>query len=291
MNLVSLTVARNEACFIGLSLRVALKWCDSSVILLHSCVDRTREIVEQVAAENPGRVRILEDNNAWWSEMAHRQATLDEARRMGATHCAVVDADEVLTGDLLPNIRAEIESVPASRHLGIRMFNLHRSIGQFRSDTGVWGKQAGTMISFTDSPDLTWRPASDGYDHHHRHPRGSRFLRKIGSPGGVMHLQFASWRRLTAKHALYKMTERIRWPHKPVAEIDRLYNMALDEAGAEVQPTPAEWWAPYADLMQHLDVNAEPWQEAECQRLWDALGPAPFNGLNLFGLVGQEVAA
>lgn len=284
-NIVALTVARNEDWVIGLSGRALLEWADSWVVLLHCCTDGTRDAVHAIAAENPGRVRILEENtNALWSEMANRQRTLEEARRLGATHCAVVDADEVLSGDLLGSIRLEIAATPASRHLGITMRNMHRSIGTYRSDPGIWGKQAGTMIAFADHPNLCWR-AQNGYDHHHRHPHGSPYWRKLAVGGGLMHLQFASWRRLTAKHAWYKMIERTKYPQKPVAEIDRLYSMALNESGCEVSPAPAEWWEPYRDWMPYLNLNAEPWHERECRRLRDAFGPSTFAGLNLFGVV------
>lgn len=288
MNLASLTIARNESWVIGLSLRVALMWCDATVVLLHCCVDRTREIVEEVSEEYPGRVTIIEERGATWAEMSHRQRTLEEARRMGATHCAVVDADELLAGDLLPTIRADVEKLRPGTFAGIPLRNLHRSLDCYRSDTSVWG-QSGTMIAFADSPALCWR-ARDGYDHHHRSPLGSVETRSIGG-GGVMHLQFASRRRLAAKHAWYKMIERVRWPEKSVSEIERVYNLAMDERGVETAACPREWWQPYEHLRRHVDLSAAPWQEKECARLWREYGAVTFDGLDLFGVVRAEVAA
>ncbi len=48
---------------------------------------------------------------------------------------------------------------------------------------------------------------------------------------------------------------------------------------------PAEWWAGYEDLMQYLNVDAEPWQEAECRNLIREYGREKFVGLDLFGVV------
>ena len=107
-----------------------------------------------------------------------------------------------------------------------------------------------------------------------------------------MHLWGASERRLRAKSALYKLTERLRWPDKPVQEIDTMYSWAIHgrpqcndtPALWQFRDTPKEWWEPYAHLMKHLHLDADPWQEAECQRLLkehDGIG----KGLDLFGVV------
>lgn len=291
MKLVSITPARNEAPMLGLSLRALLQWVDAAVVLVHASTDNTLDIAHDVAAEYPNRVHILIQNDPVWREMRDRQMLLNAARQLRATHIAPVDADEVLTGNLLPTIRADVERLDYGRFLGIPMKNLHRSIHQYRSDNGIWGARAGTMLAFRDSPELSWQ-STDGYDHHHRHPHGSRLARILKCEGGLMHLQFADWRRLTAKHALYKMVERVRWPRKDVAEIDRLYSLALNEESAELSPVPESWWQPYErHMQQHLHLGAEPWHEAECRRMWERHGAAYFNGLNLFAVVGIEVAA
>ena len=290
MKLVSVTPARNEAPMLGLSLRALLQWVDAAVVLVHASTDSTLDIAHDVADEHPGRVHVMIQNDPVWREMRDRQKLLNAARQLRATHIAPIDADEVLTGNLLATIRGEVERLDYGRFLGIPMKNLHRSVHQYRSDNGIWGARAGTMLAFCDSPELSWQ-STDGYDHHHRHPHGSRLARILKCEGGLMHLQFADWRRLTAKHALYKMVERVRWPAKDVAEIDRLYSLALNEEGAEFSPVPASWWQSYERSMSHLQLGGEPWQEAECRRMWDTHGAGTFDGLNLFGVVSEGVAA
>jgi len=118
--------------------------------------------------------------------------------------------------------------------------------------------------------------------------------------GGSFHLWGVSERRLRAKHALYKVTERLRWPSKPAGEIDRMYNLWRspgDCAGYGNQEwtkpwtfadVPREWWDPYQkELLDHLDPVAfsEPWQEAEVRRLVAEHGAETFKGLDLFGVV------
>ena len=93
--------ARNEAWCIGLSARVALLWCDELVILNHASTDETVDIVAELQREHPSRVHLISVPVDTWTEMEHRQMLLDRARMAGATHIAIVDADEILTGDLL----------------------------------------------------------------------------------------------------------------------------------------------------------------------------------------------
>jgi hypothetical protein len=49
----------------------------------------------------------------------------------------------------------------------------------------------------------------------------------------------------------------------------------------EFAPAPIEWWSPYAHLLRHLDVNAEPWQDAEADRLIAEHGIDYFKGLRV----------
>ena len=97
-------------------------------------------------------------------------------------------------------------------------------------------------------------------------------------------MQFASWRRLLAKHAAYKVMERLKYPAKRVPEIERTYNLAPNEDGLRLAPVPNGWWEPYIHLMGYLDVDREPWQEAEVRRLVAEHGLVHFHGLTLFGV-------
>jgi len=103
----------------------------------------------------------------------------------------------------------------------------------------------------------------------------------------MMHLQFADWPRIVAKHALYKMMEVTRWPNRrPAIEVDKQYSDTLREDRLSVSLAPASWWEPYANLMQHLHLGETPWHVEACKELWQKHGPEEFNGLNLYGVVG-----
>lgn len=296
MKLVGLMPVRNEGWILGLSARVALRWCDALVILDHASTDESVAIEAELVREyGEGRVTLLRDPRPVWDEMNHRDVMLRAARGIDATHIAIVDADEALTANLLDGIRATVEALPPGYMIQLPGYNLRGGLYRYHT-TGIWSERW-FSVAFADHPQLHW--AGDRF--HHREPMG-RSLRVIfpygQEDGGVMHLWGASERRLIAKHALYKMTEVLRWPDKPRAEIDRTYSLAFNPALAlqfaqqwRYDVTPDEWWGGYADLIRHVDLERVPWQEAECARLFAEHGAQKFAGLDLFGLESNEVAA
>lgn len=269
---------RNEDWCLGLTLRAALLWCDSVVVLLHACTDSSEQIVGGVMDEYPDRVFVQGEDDPKWDEMTHRQEMLTDAREIGATHIAIVDADEILTANMIPHIRDYIP-IRNGSILQPPLYNLRGGIGSYH-DTGLWGNRWVSLM-LQDYAAVGW----SGDCFHKREPlpvAGSYHPIPQGS-GGVMHLWGASERRLTAKHALYKLTERLRWPTKSVADIDRMYSLwRTGDTGTRAQ-VPAEWWQGYADRgwLKYLDVDAEPWQIAECKRIV-AVNPGIENGLDLF---------
>ena len=289
MKLIGMMPVRNEDWVLGLSLRVALMWCDEVVVLLHACTDFSEDIARAVGREHPGRVHITRNMVGTWKEFEHRQDMLDVARAHGATHLAIVDADEVVTGNAVGDLKNYCLSMPAGVIMHLPGYNLRNSVNQYH-ENGVWGNRW-FSTAFADDPALGW----EGEGFHHREPHG-RPLRPVRlleqGLGGVMHLWGASYPRLVAKHACYKLTERILDPSKDVMVIDREYSQAIHGRGAMDNPrvwdyadVPKEWWAPYAHLMEHLYVDAVPWQIAECKRLVEKHGVEITKGLDLFGVV------
>ncbi len=283
MKLIGIMPARNEEWVLSASLRAALMWCDEMVVLDHASTDGTRAIINKVAAEHLHRVGLADVPEPRWSEMAHRQTLLEMARMRGATHIAIIDADEILTGNLLPTIRSWIQVLQPGQTLQVGMLAMWRSLDHYRVGDSIWAGRFDLTLAFADAPQLSWK-AADGYDHHHREPYGSVKLPPRLLDGGVMHLQWASWRRLKAKHARYKMDERLKYPDKSVAEIDRMYSLALDERGLELDRVPVEWWAPYTHLRQYIDLYVEPWQERQCRDWMAEHGAERFKELDLFGV-------
>src|SRR6266481_4165205 len=195
MKLVGLMPVRNEDWCLGLSLRVALLWCDEVVVLLHACTDGSGAIVAQVTARERERVRIIVDDDPTWKEMEHRQQMLAHARIRGATHIAMIDADEILTGNLLPdrhgldsNQGSSWDWYPRISHgniLQLPGYNLRGCVDRHAyvnrkarlcgiderlyhyHQNGVWGNRW-FSTAFQDDPRLGW----SGDRFHAREPQG-----------------------------------------------------------------------------------------------------------------------
>ena len=220
-----------------------------------------------------------------WEEMAQRQSLLEDARIDGATHIVILDADEILTGNLLPSIRDMVSVIPAGHIMQLPGYNLRGGLDRYHAN-GIWGNRWFAAV-FPDNPRLGW--VGDRF--HQREPQGMPLVKH--SPvqqgfGGILHLWGASERRLKAKHRMYRIQETLRWPKKEHAEIERMYRLAEHGTGLADNPStwiysgvPISWWAPYAHMMKHLHVDAEPWQEAWCDEMIRIYGRERFQGLSV----------
>lgn len=290
--IVAIMPCRNSAWVLGLSARALLMWVDELHILCHACTDRTKDIAWDLMGEyGEARVRYLHIESGIWQEMAHRQLLLQSARVNKATHIVTIDDDEVVTGNLIPAMRKWIENLAPGIVLQLPWLQMRGSIGTVIS-SGMWAEQ-NKSVAFLDQPDMHWE-AKDGYDHHHTHPYGTRGYQQALAPGnrtgGLMHLQMASERRLHWKQYLYKLIERKRWPDRMTpAALNAMYDPSALPDGQRWQVLPqSDWWTAYSHLMQHLDVYAEPWQEAEARRLL-AENPGLGDGLTDYGIKGRPV--
>lgn len=270
MKLIGMMLARDEAWCIGLTARVALAWCDELIVLDHRSADSTPEILREVGGEHPGRLVVIREDERPFNEAEMRQRMLEAARARGMTHGAIIDADELLTANLLERARGFAENARAGEMPHIPMRSPHGSMLEHRVDAAFGDKWI--SVWYRDEAALEYRAAADGYHYHARRPMGLRetymHLEKFGAAGGCWHLQTISRRRLEVKAACYKVLERVHFPGRHSAsELNAMYDWAIN-ARAATSDTPPEWLVGYEDLVdRHLDLESEPWQLGELREL------------------------
>lgn len=284
MKLIGLMIARNESWILGCSLRAALEWCDEVVFVDHASMDGTDGILREITKVNPWRIHYSRwDDDTKWDEMEIRQHSLELGRKHGGTHFAIIDADEVLTWDLHRQIREWMSALVEGQALEVPMLAM-RTLDAYQNDNSVWSRTK-LSLGFYDTPDLSWKPAADGYEHHHRLPYGifgQPWPNGLVSGAGVMHLQFADKRRLLAKHVLYRMADFLRWPQRDTVEaLNRKYDEALVEPKYLGILTAASWGRYHKHA---ITLGGMPWQEHEIRRLISVHGRDKFAGLDLKGL-------
>jgi len=306
MKIVATIPARNEAWCLGLTARAALQWCDGIALLDNGSTDETFRIATELVGEYPGRV-LVDQISGEWREMEHRQILLRNAREMGATHIALIDADEIVSGNLIPRMRGWCDALAENWALELPQINVRGGIHTMHAK-GVWAEQH-TLTVFRDDPRYHWKAAGDGYQHHHRGPAGALFRNFRGcqrKDGGLIHLQMASEERLRYKQWVYQLSDYLRWPERRTPEqLRQYYSLSVYGFVPLVRPTtynswrfakemtglgpvPATWWEPYRDILKHLHLDAEPWQRAACREIMEQHPELANAGFDDFGMRTHE---
>lgn len=272
MNLISLTLARNSAWCIEATIGHALRYCDSAVVLCHSCTDGTQDILRSM-----DRVDVIEVKaDDKWDEMRHRQAMLDRGRELGGTHFLILDDDEAVADTLVGSMRGLGDKLAPGDLAIMPMVCCWRSLERYRSDRrfNPFAKLMKSTV-FCDSAELSWQPIN-GYHHHHTHPFNARCLRfRTANDAKWLHFQHASWPRLVTKQTWYMAMELCRY-----GKVVAAYAKSMDETGLELSPVPPDWWS---DLKSKIDLTARPWQVDDLKRMVDERGVEFFtdNGINV----------
>lgn len=282
MKLVGMMPARNEAWIIGLSLSVALMYCDEMIVSDHGSTDRTLDVIMEISRRHPGRVHVVADESPDWSEMAIREVLLRSARERGATHGALIDADEIISANLVHRAQElYARGCPAGFALRLPMISPWGGVDRHRIDAGF---KLGLWAGYAIDARTRYAAPADGYEMHGRLPGRLKEL-ALDVEGGVLHMQFCSLRRLRAKAVWYKLNEVLRYGRGvPPAKLNEQYDWAI--APGETAPMPEAWWGPYRELAaRYLDLNAEPWHEAEVRRLAREHGMDRFAGIDFLGVL------
>jgi hypothetical protein len=271
MNLIALTLVRDAAWCLRATGAATLTWADALVVLLHRCTDASPALAAELARAHRGRVRVITRDDPGWPQWEHRQAALEVARNLGATHVSVVDDDELLAAPAVPLIRDAAARVPPGHTLKIPWWRLTSA-----ARVGTVG-QVDLVVGL--APTVRWEPLA--FPEGLRSPLGLIAGRVWeGTPGPLLHLGDVPPGRLLARYALYRLCARLAWPAATPKEIAHRWQLPAQDDG---QPVPADFWP--AGALAQVDLNAPSWHAGECRRLVAAHGRDRFAGLDLLGVV------
>ena len=123
------------------------------VILNHASTDGTARIINELGAEYKDRIVSLGHGRTEWDEMSDRQWLLGFARanggETGATHIALIDADEILTGNLVGSIREHVAALSLGEMLTLPLYNLRGGLHRYHLNEHLGTKRT-ISVAFKD---------------------------------------------------------------------------------------------------------------------------------------------
>jgi hypothetical protein len=293
MKLTCGMMAHNEDWIIGLTARAALMWCDNLIVAAHRCEDDTKAVLCDIGSS---LVTVLDDEGEFHPLQFYKRMAV-QAASTGSTHMAILDADEVLSANLIPLIRNHVASLAIRGSFEVPWIPIRVTHSDFgRPDLYPLGYDATgprsndkTAFAFCDPRTAIWpyRTEAD-YDVH-----GSRMPKRVieyhswvdtPAKGGLLHLQYVDERRQRFKEMRWKMMEMLRWPSRiPLQQLNEYYDSAVTDRGM-LKAVPPEWWEPYHQWGRYLQIGGESWEEKEAKRLW-AQYPGLFDRINTLGVL------
>ena len=278
--IVGLMQIRNEATIIEQAVHALSLYTDAIVILDDASTDDSVAICESIVV--PYHIESIVRNkiSAWeyGKESDNRQKLLDAGRSIGGTHFIVLDADEVLTANCLPNnfLRTFIGKLNPGDRLFMPIMHCWGTSERYRTyfnekmkcfifcDDGICS-YLGLLLHVPRAPlnlagGVNLEFASDRY--------------------GLLHFGYLNWPNVLMRQAWYKCLERVRNPTKPSAEINSWY-CAYKEKDAATLPVPVEWLSEYIFFNSSLYDQAEQWRKSQIKGWIAHYGISYFQGLDL----------
>lgn len=288
--IVGLVPERNENIYIAQCLKALAMYTDAIVVLDDASTDNTLEILNSIQKEC--KIEKIITKEKWYrDEVSDRNALLEAGRSIGGTHFIVIDADEILTSNLLNGnlLRQMILSLKPGETLMLNWIQLWRSTKNYRFDNSVWTYNYKDFI-FCDNKTCSYTPPQHEnhakFIHTKRTPHGlnGQIYTMNGFEYGVMHFQFVNWRNLLIKQAWYICLERIRDRKKSSKAINSFYSASTDERGLGLKPVPKDWFSNYSFFDETIYNQPELWREKQIVGWFKEYGRKSFEDLDIWNV-------
>ena len=278
--IVGLMAFRNEENFLAQHLKSLSLFTDAIVVLDDASTDNSLKIAYELQKEcNIERI-IAKD--VWFrDEPGDRNKLLQAGREIGGTHFICIDADEMISSNLLMNnqLRNMILQLQPMEALALTWIQLWRSVDFYRYDDFIWTNQLMTFI-FCDNGTCSYQ--SD-FIHTHRTPFPLKKIYTFSTYDfGLLHFQFVNWNNLLLKQAWYRCLEHIRNPNKSIAEINHSYGRSKDETQLNRLPSKEKWFNNYSFFDASVYEKPDNWRKQQVNEWFDELGKNYFEELDIW---------
>jgi len=281
--IVGLVPARNEKHTIAQCLKALSLFTDAIVYLDDASTDETPQIVESMAKEC--RIERIIRKKKWnRDEPGDRNKLLQAGREIGGTHFIVIDADEIITSNLLINnsLKKIIKKLKPGDRLALNWIQLWRSVDQYRFDNSIWTWNYKEVIFCDDKISFY----SSEFIHTPRIPNITKGVshKLEGYKAGLLHFQFVNWNNLLIKQAWYRCLEKITNPEKSIDEINNRYAPSKDEININLKPSDPDWFKYYSFFDFTIYQHDEKWRLKDINDWITKLGKEYFSGLDIWDI-------
>lgn len=278
--IVAIVPIRNEEWILEKTLATLSLVCDDIIVSDQRSSDRTPEICLRYP-----KVRYLRNERPYPDHENRRAPLLRAARELGSSNVLLaLDADEILTAQALrPEFRDFCMSLQPAEVVWLPWIMLWRDALRYRDDRSVWSGR--------------WLPCLFRDDGASDYPRGNWHEARLPVPVAagdrhwsgvrILHYQFVAYQRMLSKQAYCRVLERLQWPSKAAAAIDRDYAVTKDERSIRLAPVPEEWLAGWRDHGIDLTrVEDEPfsWFDREVLEAIGRGGTRAFSDLDIWDI-------
>lgn len=282
--IVGLVPMRNEELLIADCLRALAMVTDAIVVLDDASEDSSMAIVKSLQKEC--NIERIHEKKIWYrDEPGDRNIMLKLGREIGGTHFVVIDADEMLTANLVKNnyLRNLILDLVPGDKMNMHWIRLWKKIDQFRTD-GLLKE-----VIFCDDGKSSYQ---SGFIHTSRIPNnlidGKNLYIKPYFTYGLLHYQAVNWRNMEIRRAWYRCIIRVRKPEYTDAQVNASCACHEDENNITLAQCPAEWFDGYSFFNPAVYEANDIWREKQVITWLKTYGKGFFKGLDMWHIDWHE---
>ncbi len=275
--IICLTPVKNEEWILKNVLSANSTWADRIIVADQCSTDQSRRI-----SKSFDKVTVIENSSQEFNEPERQRLLIDAARLLPAPRVLVaIDADEILSSNLTDSLqwKEALEQRP------------------------------GTVIEF---PRVELWETTEKYFHIGYHPYGyiddgwafegnKIHSDRVPVPDKaprfrledvvILHFQFCNIPRMKSKHRWYRCYERIQYPRKSTASINKRYSW-MYSSNKVFKPTKQEWFEMYhemeIDFNQYFDCENY-WWDWEVLRMFKIYGTRVFRKLDIWDVDWEQI--